>query len=266
MKNTEFYKNIINKIGITAGDKIYFASDIIQLVLLARKYEINFDINEFIDVLQEAVTETGTLLIPTFCYDFSNKGSYDYRGVRCNTGAVGNIVLKRKDFIRTMHPMHSFMVWGADSKLLVNMKNKNSFGDDSPFGWMHRNNITQIMLGTDYTASFTFCHYCECMAKVPYRFIKEFTGEYIDAAGEASVRRYEYPCRIYEYGDTEQINRIGDILEQRGIADRIEVYDVPVRKVRLGDAYDIIYNDAKNNMCRNLYDFKVSREEIWKNN
>lgn len=263
MNSTEFYKIIIGEMKIQEGDKIYFASDVIQLVLTARHLGIDFEINDFIDELQETITETGTLLIPTFCYDFSNLGKYDYRIARCNTGAVGNTVLKRKDFTRTMHPMHSFMVWGMDSELLVSMSNKNSFGEDSPFGWMHKNNVIQIILGTDYTSSFTFCHYCECKAEVPYRFIKEFTGEYIDTNGKSAIRKYEYPCRIYEYGDTEQMNRIGSILEQKGIADKMVIYDIPIRKVKLGDAYKIVYDDAKNNMCRNLYDFKVNREKIW---
>ena len=143
------------------------------------------------------------------------------------------------------------------------MQNSNSFGCDSPFAYMHQQNVIQVMLGTDYKRSMTFVHYAETCAEVPYRFLKQFTGTYVAKDGTASVRTYEYPARYLELGSTEQFNRIGQILEAQSIAQSCQINGIPVKKVRLSDSYPIIYQDAKYHMCRNLYDFTLAREQIF---
>lgn len=266
MKEYISYQEIPNRIGLRPGDCVYLSSDLMALALTVKKNGENFCMDEFINAFLEQITQTGTLMIPTFHFDFSNKGVYDYRNTPSSTGALGNVALKREDFCRTKHPMHSFAVWGKDQELLCGMQNLNSFGKDSPFGYMHENNVIQIMLGTDYQRSMTFVHYVENMAKVPYRFYKEFTGEYVDERGERSNRTYEYPARYLELGSVERFNRVGEILEEQKIVKEFVLNDIPIKKVPLGESYPIIYHDAKYNMCRNLYDFEKERELIWNQN
>ena len=257
------YKFIAAAIGLQRADRVYLSSDLLALAQTARLHGEAFSADALIDSFQEQITKEGTLLIPTFHFDFSNQGFYDYTNTPCTTGALGNAALKRADFQRTAHPMHSFCVWGRDQALLCAMQNSNSFGCDSPFAYMHQQNVIKVMLGTDYKRSMTFVHYAETCAEVPYRFLKQFTGTYVAKDGTASVRTYEYPARYLELGSTEQFNRIGQILEARGIAQSCQINGIPVKKVRLSDSYPIIYQDAKYHMCRNLYDFTLAREQIF---
>ncbi|MDE7313409.1 MAG: AAC(3) family N-acetyltransferase [Eubacterium sp.] len=258
------YTDIAGTVGISRGDRIYLSSDVLALAWTAKYHGECFSVDKLIDSFQKQITEDGTLLIPTFHFDFSNKGVYDYTNTPCTTGALGNAALKRQDFKRTAHPMHSFCVWGKDQALLCAMCNNNSFGSDSPFAYMHQHNVVQIMLGTDYQRSMTFVHYAEAMAKVPYRFSKQFTGTYIAQDGTESVRTYEYPARYLELGSTEQFNRIGQILEEKGIAQSFQINGISVKKVSLSASYPVIYEDAAYHMCKNLYDFAVERKLIWK--
>lgn len=260
------YLEIAKSLGIKPGDKVYLASNIMPVAFIASQNGETFEPNKLIDSFKEAVTEKGTLLIPTFHFDFSNKGVYDYRNTPCFTGALGNAVLKRDDFKRTKHPMHSFCVWGADKDRLCNMDNLNSFGDDSPFGYMLSENVIQVMLAADYQQCMTFVHFVERRADVPYRFFKQFTGDYTDENGVTTTRTYEYPARYLEMGSVEKFNRIGAILEQKGISKKEEINGYPVIITRLGDCYDTIYEDAKNNMASNLYDFNCTREDVWSKN
>lgn len=257
------YKKIAEAVGIKPGDRVYLSSDILALAWTAKKNEESFDVDELIQSFQERLTEEGTLLIPTFHFDFSNKGVYDYQKTPSSTGALGNAALKREDFRRTTHPMHSFCVWGKDQGELCAMQNLNSFGSDSPFAYMREKNVIQVMLGTDYQRSMTFVHYVENMAKVPYRFYKEFTGTYVDENGAESTRTYQYPARYLELDTVEQFNRIGKKLEELGKAKDYDINGISIKKALLGESYPIIYEDAKNNMCRNLYDFNRDRESIW---
>lgn len=260
------YREIAKAIGLKKGEAVYLSSDILSLAWAAKINGECFDMDGLIDCFQEQITMEGTLLIPTFHFSFSNQGIYDYCRTPSAAGALGNAALKRKDFKRTAHPMHSFSVWGKGQEVLCSMQNLNSFGEDSPFAYMHKNHVIQVMLGTDYQRSMTFVHYVENMANVPYRFYKEFTGEYVDEKGIKSVRTYQYPARYLELGSVEKFNRIGKRLEEKEIVQEFVINGITVKKVPLGESYPMIYEDAKYNMCRNLYDFNVDRELIWKEN
>lgn len=257
------YEEIAAAICLRPKDRVYLSSDLLALAWTARKNGEDFSADRFIESFQEQLTPEGTLLVPTFHFDFSNKGIYDYKRTPSASGALGNAALHRKDFKRTAHPMHSFCIWGKDQELLCGMQNLNSFGNDSPFAYMKDFHVIQVMVGTDYSHSMTFVHYVEAVAKVPYRFFKQFSGSYIDERGTETVRTYEYPARDLELGSKEQFNRIGKKLEERGIAKVYSINEILVRKVDLAESFPLIYEDAVSNRCRNLYDFKVNRERIW---
>ncbi len=259
----DLYQEIIDVLNIYNGERLWISSDVIGIIMGWRKYGIKFDGNQLIDCFQKAVGPEGTLLIPTFCYDFSNKGFYDYLNSKCCTGAIGNLALKRDDFIRTQHPMHSFAVWGKDSQMLFNMTNKHAFGDDSPLAYCLSHDVRQIILNTDYASSLTFVHYAETKCGVPYRFEKKFTGTYINGEGIASVREYDYAARKLEWDPVEKINRLGEILEKNNIAKTYYIREIPYHTVDLSKSFPVICDDINHNQCRSIYDFSIERETIF---
>lgn len=262
MENMNYW-DIPKEIGVKRGDKIYLSSSFMQIALMYKKNGQKFDGNKLIDAFVDLLGDTGTLLIPTFSYEFCRKGIYDIHNTRGVTGALGNIALQRDDFMRTNHPIHSFAVWGDDQKFLCELQNLNSFGDDSPFSYMLEQKVKQIIIGTDYTHAFTFSHYGEVKAKVPYRFIKRFTGKYIDRDGSESVRTYEYPARDLSFSSVDCSNKIGKILEKNGIAKKYFFDGFEIYSIDLAGSFPYVYNDAYYNMCENLYDFSIERKYIW---
>lgn len=257
------YLDLAAAIGLQPKDRVYLSSDLMALAWNARQHGETFCADALLDSFQKQITEEGTLLVPAFHFSFSNQGTYDYKHTPSAAGALGNTALQRTDFQRTAHPMHSFCVWGKDKDRLCALRNRNSFGCDSPFAYMEQNQVIQVMLGTDYQRSMTFVHYVEYMAGVPYRFLKQFTGSYRDENGAESIRTYEYPARDLELGSVEKFNRIGKILEDQGIAECLTINGIMIRKVMLAESYPVIYQDAKYNQCRNLYDFEADRAQIW---
>ena len=258
------YEKIVSQFNLQKGDSIWLSSELIKLVLILKKKQIKFDGNELISAFQNSVGEEGTILIPTFSFDFSNKKYYDILHTKGTTGALGNLALHRDDFKRTKHPMHSFMVWGKDKRLLTSMDNKNSFGLDSPFGYCIGNHVKQVILGIDYVHAVTFIHYAEATCNVPYRFAKSFTGEYVTENGETEIRTYDYVARKLEIQPEEAFNRMGNILETEGISKKIDIYGLESYLVDLAKSYPIICKDIIENKCRNIYDFNIPREEIFK--
>jgi len=257
-------KDFAKALGIEKGDNINLSSDVLAFAYIAKKAEGHFDPNEVLDSFIEAIGEEGTLLVPTFNFDFSNKGYYDYVKTKCTTGALGNAALERTDFKRTWNPMHSYAVCGKHKEELCSIHNLNSFGPDSPFAWMMENNAIQVLLGTDYQRGMTFVHYVETTEKVPYRFHKEFTGTYVNKDGVPETITIEYPAKYLEYGSSEEFNRIGEIFEKNGVSNRYIINGITCYKMNLPDCYPFIQEDILHNQCRNLFDFKIDRAEIWK--
>lgn len=258
------YDEIVSGFNLNKGDRIWLSSELLKLVLMLKKEKVNFDGNELIDAFIRAIGEEGTILIPTFSFDFSNKKIYDIINTKGTTGALGNIALQREDFVRTKHPMHSFAVWGKDAELLAKMENKNSFGVDSPFGYCLQRHVKQIIVGTDYVHAMTLIHYAEYTCNVPYRFAKSFTGQYVDEAGVSEERTYDYAARYLEIRPEETFNKMGLILEEKGVSKKLDIKGITCYKIDLAKSYPIVCADILENDCKNIYDFNIPREEIFK--
>ena len=257
------YSEFVNHLGIKKGDRIWLSSEIIRLALKVRNTGEKFNSNLLIDEIQKILGEKGTLLIPTFSFEFSNNGYYDIVKSKGTTGALGNVALQRVDFKRTRHPLHSFAVWGKDKKLLVEMNNLHSFGIDSPFEYCIQNRVKQIIVGTDYVHAMTFIHYAEVVCGVPYRFNKSFEGIYVNGNGIAEKRRYDYAARKLELHPVERFNRMGKILEDNGISQIINANGICCYSIDLAKSFPYICDDIINNKCRNIYDFNISRNDIF---
>lgn len=258
-----YYREIVNCFNLQKGDKIWLSSEMIKYASFFKMKNERIDLMKLIEAFQDSIGEEGTMILPTFSFEFSNKGRYDYLHTKGSTGALSNKAMSRVDFRRTRHPMHSFVVWGKDKDYLCSLQNSNSFGADSPFEYCVREQVKQIILGTDYVHAFTFVHYVENICNVPYRFNKTFSGEYIDENGIASTREFDYPARKLEICPEERFNRIGKILEKKGISKQIEIEGIENYIIDLASSYNVIYDDIKNNMCRNIYDFNISRELVF---
>ena len=72
------FDELIDCLEIERGDRIWLSSEIIKLILLCKKEGEVFDASMLLDCFQSAVGEEGTLLLPTFNFEFSNSGRYDY--------------------------------------------------------------------------------------------------------------------------------------------------------------------------------------------
>ena len=71
------YKELVDQLNVKKGDRIWLSSELIKLVLQFKKAGIKFDGNELINAFQNQVGSEGTIIIPVFTFDFSNKGYYD---------------------------------------------------------------------------------------------------------------------------------------------------------------------------------------------
>ena len=246
--------------GLEKGDSVLLSSDIMQLTFTSMRNGERFDRDKFLEAILDTIGPDGTLLIPTFNWDFCHGVAFDYHKTPCKTGSLGTVALRHPAFRRTQHPLYSFAVAGKDQQLLCEMENVSSFGDDSPFGYLERQHGKNVLINLHYTDCFTFVtdcftfvHHCEEICGVnSYRFPKTFTGQYIDAEGRETTRSYSMLVRSYELYLETDLTLIGEKMEAAGAARLITLNDIPYRIVDLAAAAPVIKDDILNNASRGL--------------
>lgn len=242
--------------GLEKGDSVWLSSDAKTLLYSSLENGGTGDLNELIDGITDVIGPGGTLLIPTFNWDFCNGKTFDIRKTPCKTGIIGKVALKRDDFKRTRHPLYSFAVWGKDKEELCGMDNKSSFGADSPFTYCRDHNTKNVFIDVECQHSFTFVHYVEEQAGVPYRYLKDFTAGYIDYDGAESLRTYSMNVRDLSMDVFITIYPLEEDFIRAGASKRYSVNEIPMKTIEMGKTYDIIYDDVVNNKSRKICTYK----------
>lgn len=246
-------KDIASHLGFKKGDNIFVTSDVKQLLYSLLENGDDTDLNILIDGIIDVIGEEGTLVFPTFNWAFCKGETFDYYKTPCKTGSLGKLALKRDDFKRTKHPIYSFAVWGKGKEEMCAIENKSSFGYDSPFTYMTENNFKNLFIDKELMHSFVYVHYVEEQnGPVPYRFLKDFTADYIDENGKVSKRTYSMNVR---YLDMEVENRIDDYepeFEAAGAERQFYINEILYKIIDLKKAFPIIAEDVRHNRSRKL--------------
>ena len=249
-------------LGIARGDIVYISSDVTGLTLNAcrkcrikGKAEINTFYDELVDALRSMVGEEGTLLFPVFTWDFCRGKGFDVKTTQGEVGALGNWVLNnRSDFVRTEHPLYSFMVCGKDASMLADLHNRSAWASDSPFAYMYENKAKSLLIGTTLEDCFTFAHFVEENIGVPFRYYKDFHGKYTDKDSRTSDRTYTMYVRDLDI-DSSQVTP-DDCLIDAGVSQRKETNGISVEVVDLAASYPYIEENYRKNNFDQWYDFK----------
>lgn len=252
-------KKILQSLGIFSGDKILVSSEIMKMLIqlagedqekLRNRAEMTMLLDKIIDCLQEVVGETGTLLFPTFNWGFCKGRAFDYCKTLGQTGILSNRALVRTDFKRTCHPIYSFAVWGKGTEELVSLQNKSSFGEDSPFAWLHRHKGKNLVI--DASGYFTFLHYVEEKFGVPYRYIKDFSADYKDKNGNVSNRSYSMYVRDLDLNFIADNEGIEKVLLGHDVMSIKIVNDIRFCLICFDEAFYWLKDEIQNNQAKNL--------------
>ena len=119
MKNDKSYinlNNVFEKINVVPGDKLLVSSNILKILIKLKKRDKEFNANLIIDLLLNKVGKNGTLMFPTYNWDFCKGKEFDYNNTQSLSGSLGNAALKRKEFKRSKNPVYSLLVYGKYQK------------------------------------------------------------------------------------------------------------------------------------------------------
>jgi len=150
--------------------------------------------NDILEILLQIILElkVPTICVPTFTFSFCNGEIFNLERSRSKMGSLNEYIRKQPDAIRSIDPLMSVALLGADKDLAEGIGHE-SIGENSTFYKLHyRDNVRFLFLGVRLGDCFTYMHFIEKFLNVDYRYDREFTGKMI-----ANDRSYEDTYKLF---------------------------------------------------------------------
>lgn len=195
--------------------------------------------------LEAALGAEGTLIMPTFNFEFTKGRAWDVRKTRSKMGALTEIVRVDPRAKRVFHPFYSFAILGKHAEMLGSLRYKSSYERNSVFGKLRDLDGKIMVIGLSYTNSMTFFHHIEQMEGVDYRFLKQFTGEVTDENGKTYTDTFEMLVRDIDKGVVTEVDPMGELMEQAGVIKSAKIGEAEVKLMRANEVYEFTAREMK---------------------
>jgi aminoglycoside 3-N-acetyltransferase len=257
-------REIPSHLGVREGEIILLASDLTRLAIQVIRKEGQFNPDLLLDSFLQALGPDGTLILPAFNFNLKNGETFDTRKTIPITGALAEAALRRPDFRRTRHPLHSFLVSGKHAGALAAMNNLSSFGKDSPFAFFRENDVKMLMIGTGVTEAFTFVHYVEELERVKYRSYRHVRVNYVDADGTSGKKKFMIFAK--KPGWTMDLAPLEEHFKEEGFLIERSINGVNYSSIQLGEAFSVIKDDIlrHHSMRISRFSMKLYLREVLK--
>ena len=190
-------------------------------------------IDAFLDVLGPA----GSLIMPTFNFNFCKGEPWDVRSTPSQMGAMTNMIRQRPDAKRVFHPIYSFAVVGKYAGFMTKERYKSSYEKNSLFGKLREVDGKIMVIGLSYNDSMTFFHHIEEIEGVDYRYLKDFTGMITDENGDTYEDTFTMLVRDIEKGVQTMVDPMGALMEEAGVITVRKIGEAKVSLMKANEVY-----------------------------
>lgn len=197
-----------------------------------------------IDAMLEAIGAEGTLIMPTFNYDFLKGVAWDFKNTPSQMGVLTELVRTDPRAKRMHHAIYSMSAIGKHADELAAHRSNDCFGETTIFTKFREWGAKILILGLAYSKSITFLHHCEQAAEVDYRYLKEFKGTAIDANGKTNEETYTMFVRDVERGVVLDFEPIGALLDSKVVARR-KIGGADVRLMKCAEVFQVAVQAMK---------------------
>ena len=164
--------NLLKNLKILRGDNILIHSNSAGIhQFLHNKKDKNLKF--FIEIILNYIGKKGTLIIPTYNYDFTKGKTFNRKKSPSHVGELGNFLIKQNPLNRTYEPVFSHIVFGSLEKNIFGCDFNEAFGNKSIFNYILNKNF-KILCFCCSPATITFIHFIEKKINVNYRYDKVF--------------------------------------------------------------------------------------------
>lgn len=229
------------RIGLTSGD-----------VLLVHSSYKSFGGVEggpqtVIDAIRSILTDEGTLIVPTFNYDFCDGKPFNIKKTPSKMGIISELVRTEPNSKRTFDPVFSFAILGKHRDYLTGLRSEHSFGPNSIFAKLRELDAKIMIIGLTYNESMTFFHHIEEIQGCDYRYFKEFKGSitnYDDVKQDGKIVLF---VRDIEKGVQNAVDKMGSIMEQEEIVKNTIIGKSEIKIMNANDVYNRTVEEMKKN-------------------
>ena len=142
--NYNLLKDSINKalmaVGLNRGELVLVHSDASAVIKLLGDANLDRALELMRLSFAEILGDEGTLLVPTFNWNFCKGHPYDAAKTQSQLGLFSNYILNRPEAIRSVHPFFPFSGIGPHAHSLFSGISKSSFGLESVFDRLMQSN------------------------------------------------------------------------------------------------------------------------------
>jgi aminoglycoside 3-N-acetyltransferase len=187
----------------------------------------------------------GTLIMPTFNFDFNKGEAWDVRTTPSKMGVLTELVRQDPRAKRVFHPFYSFAILGKHAEMLGSLRYKSAYERDSVFGKLRDLDGKIMVIGLSYNNSMTFFHHIEQMEGVDYRFLKQFTGEVTDEHGNTYTDTFEMLVRDIDKGVLTMVDPMGALMEEHGVIKSTKIGEADVKLMKANEVYEFTAREMK---------------------
>ena len=200
-----------------------------------------------VDALLEVLGQRGTLIVPTFTFahEAEKDPIIDPVNDRSEMGVITETVRLRPDALRSIAFRHSFAGVGRWARVITEIDPALSpFDLHSSFGAMLALNTQILLLGVTYASS-TSHHAAEFYCDVPYRHTIDLQVKLKSKDGSIVTQpMIDYQPKpgtdgSYYGSQCPDFNRLGRMLEDRGLVGLAAIGNCAVRRFALRDLVDL---------------------------
>jgi aminoglycoside 3-N-acetyltransferase len=194
--------------------------------------------NGLIDAMLEAIGPARTLVMPAYTSDFPRRRVFDLMKTPAYTGVLPNLFRLRPDVQRTPKPMDSYAAYGPQADELVRRPCTTAWGNDSVLGFFDQVNARQVVFGAPWHLACAYVHRCEEVARVPYRYFKRFSGEFlVNDVQQGRCEEVMY-VRPFDVDPKLSYKRIRDEMARRNLV--VEAIELPELGLECASSRDIL--------------------------
>lgn len=174
---------------------------------------------QMIAMLQERLTPEGTLMMPTFTYNYSGAGLPPYdpaTSVGIENGILSETFRQTPGVLRSENPTYSVAAWGKHAELLTReAKPWAGLGHKSSYEYAYKNGAKILLFNVRNNRN-SMLHYAEVAAGLPYNDIpfRECWGRTANTIKGELVLAAEYPAC------SEEFIKFDDLFVKEGFAEK----------------------------------------------
>ena len=248
-KNQKITKDCIisalNELGLKQGEDLMVHSGLGEIGKLADIKDGNKLGNIIIDLMIEFISP-GTLIFPVYSYSFCKKEEFNPKESLSTVGALTNIFWKRKDSIRSLHPIFSVAAIGNKAEYYTEINDNVCFGKGTFFDRLVKSHVKVLGFGTRLVAALTLLHHTEQMNNVPYRYIKSFEGS-IRTGSTVNKKKFEYFVRKLDMDTYFRLDKIEKFLSKHNAFKSVPFGGSRMDIVESSKVFDLLSKELRGN-------------------